>query len=359
MRGGTEMFLLNYCRGLKALGHTIDFLVWTETPYMEQYVDLEAGIYRITAKHENIVEHIRCLNRFFREHNGEYDVFWDNMNLMSNIDYVKTAKKYGIKKIIVHGHSAGAETGILKLYAHKLNKFFIRRYSTDFWCCSKEAGKFFFDIPGKSANYRIINNAIHVEAFSFQNSLRDKLREKYGVCSKFVLGSLGRLSPAKNPYFILKAYEKCRKLIADAVLVLVGDGPLEEEMKKYVVEKRIPDVLFLGYQNEPAVFYNMFDVFLMPSLHEGFGITAIEAQTNGLPCLMSDKIPNYTFVTKLAEALPIKEGDIEIWGRRIVEKWEETDSSTCSARKGWSQKIKNAGFDLETEIPKLERLMVE
>lgn len=353
MKGGTETFILNYARGLKALGHKIDFLVWCETPYMDRYQDLEANLYYITAKHENIYKHIKELRDFFEKHN-DYDVIWDNMNLMSNIDYVKMAHKHGIRKRIVHGHSIDSDAGRLKKFLHRKNRKTVRRYATDLWCCSKDAGEFFFGTPENGIEYTVIRNAIHVKDFIFNEALRGRLREKYGISDKFVIGNLGRLAPEKYPAYILRVYEACRRFMPDSVLVLVGGGVLEDKMKNLVKEREIPDVYFLGYQDVPADFYNMFDIFVMPSLFEGFGMTAIEAQANGLPCLMSDLMPKDAFVTELATSLPIGDKDIPKWAGMIQEKRKRYNGID---RKGWAQKIKYAGFDLEEETPKVERLM--
>lgn len=365
MKGGTETFVLNYCRGLISYGHSVDFLVWSETTYMEQYKDLKSRFYYVTARHKNVRKYKKELQEFFENHAGEYDVFWDNMNLISNIDYLKMAEKYGIRKIIAHGHSTGSEAGVVKRLLHQYNKSIIRKYATDLWCCSDDAGRFSFGITKAGIDYKIINNAICTEKFIFQQVLRLELRRQYGVDNKYVIGNIGRLSMEKYPSFMLQVYEECRKLMPDTAFCLVGGGILEEEMKRQVEERQIQDVYFLGHQDDPAMFYNMFDIFIMPSLFEGFGITAIEAQANGLKCLLSDRIPRDAFVTDLAESLSIGDGDEVRWGKRIAQIRCETvegrqkgiykreDNRTID----YVQRIKAAGFDLKTEIPKLERLL--
>lgn len=100
---------------------------------------------------------------------------------------------------------------------------------------------------------------------------------------------MGRFNIQKNHTRILDIFAAVLKQRADSVLILIGIGELEEEMKQKAKALKIADrVRFLGLRSDVYDWYQVMDAFLMPSLFEGLPVTGIEAQTSGLPCYFSD-----------------------------------------------------------------------
>lgn len=93
------------------------------------------------------------------------------------------------------------------------------------------------------------------------------------------------------------------------------------------------------------------DVFLFPSLYEGLGIAALEAQAAGLPCIISDSVPSECRVTDLAESLDLNL-PIDEWADVVLEK-------QGTIRKNTYQEIKNAGYDIEQNAKQLENFYIK
>ena len=99
-------------------------------------------------------------------------------------------------------------------------------------------------------------------------------------------------------------------------LFLVGDGKLFEETKAYANDLNISKhVTFLGSVFNPEIYYSLFDLFVLPSLYEGFPVTAIEAQTNGLKCLYSSRIHKEIDILNNAKFIDL---NIDSWYEEIL-----------------------------------------
>ncbi|MEM2591902.1 MAG: glycosyltransferase [Thermofilaceae archaeon] len=107
-----------------------------------------------------------------------------------------------------------------------------------------------------------------------------------------LIGHVGRFDVQKNHRFLIEVFEALASRLPDARLILVGDGPLRPEIQKLVTSKGLQDrVLFLGVRTDVPEIMGCLDLFLFPSLWEGLGIVLLEAQAAGLPCVVSDVIP--------------------------------------------------------------------
>lgn len=104
----------------------------------------------------------------------------------------------------------------------------------------------------------------------------------------FVILWIGQFIQRKNPFLALKAFWEAN-LPLGATLVMVGDGPLREEMKRACVElsqsKSHKRVEILPFQDDVRTFYAAADVLLLTSLEESFGLVLVEAGAFGLPCI--------------------------------------------------------------------------
>lgn len=96
----------------------------------------------------------------------------------------------------------------------------------------------------------------------------------------------------------------------NAVFVLIGDGTLKSEIEKEVVENGDSNsVIFTGIRNDIYTCMKMFDVFVLPSLHEGLPVVGIEAQAAGTNCLFSENIDKTVDIKAgLVQFLPIDKG---------------------------------------------------
>ena len=111
-------------------------------------------------------------------------------------------------------------------------------------------------------------------------------------------------------------------------------------------ERRIQDnILFLGNRDDVYRLYQAMDVFVFPSRYEGLGIVVIEAQTAGLPCVVSDVVPSEAKILEGTEMLSLEKP--EEWAEQILE-------MARLSKKNNTEAIQRAGFDITIESKKLE-----
>jgi glycosyltransferase involved in cell wall biosynthesis len=190
-----------------------------------------------------------------------------------------------------------------------------------------------------SSKVRIINNSIDVQKFTFNEQTRHECRNELGLTDKFVVGHVGRFSKEKGHAFLVDAFIEVYNRQKNSVLLLVGDGPLQNEVETKANNLGISDsVVFLGTRNDIPRILMAMDLFVFPSSYESFGIALIEAQAAGLKVLASDTIPRETQATDLLEYLSLKSGVSE-WAKIILK------CVNGYSRSDTSDNLKSADFD--------------
>ena len=135
-----------------------------------------------------------------------------------------------------------------------------------------------------------------------------------------IVGHVGRFDPVKNHDFLLRSFAKLAQGDQDAVLVMVGRGRLEPDIRKLATALGITGrVRFAGSSTDIAAYMALFDLFLFPSFSEGLGIVCVEAQVAGTRVLASDTVPEEAAVVPGAMAfLPLQAGE-RTWAERSAE----------------------------------------
>lgn len=351
--GGVEAFIRNYDSGMDHTRIRFDFLcsMKEKMAYEEEFRSEGSKVYHITSKREDPLQYTRQLRYFFRTYANRYDVIWVNVNSLVNIDFLVYAKKYGIRKRIIHSHNSCNMNGRLTEILHRINRKRIDHYATDFWACSEEAARWFYreDLLPKA---RIIHNAIHVDQYLFNDTDREKYRKELGLENCIAVANVGRLHFQKNQKFALrvfqKAYEKDQKLR----LILVGEGEDRNQLERQVTDLGLTDcVTFTGIRYDVDHMFNAFDVFLFPSVFEGLSIVALEAQANGLPILASDKaVTDEDAFNPNVERLSL-ENSVEQWADQLLEMAHHSKRVSPETARG---NLAKNGFDITEEAPKLE-----
>jgi len=147
--------------------------------------------------------------------------------------------------------------------------------------------------------YKIIPNGIDTERF---NPSIEPIEEIRNLGFPRIL-FFGRLEPRKGPRYIIEAFEYVLKEFKDAVLIVAGKGPLENELKRLALEKYGNHVVFLGFIpiEKVANLYRSVDLYTSPAIGgETFGIVLLEAMACGIPVVASD-IPGYRTVIRDGE----------------------------------------------------------
>ena len=360
IKGGVESVIMNYYRNINKEKIQFDFLCNNEqVAYEDEIKELGGNIYRVTARSKSVNKYKSDMTEFFEKNAKNYDTIWVNLCSLANIDYLKYAKKYGIRRRIIHSHNSQNMDSFLRGILHRINRLFVSQYATDFWSCSNEASKWFYSDKIINSNcYRIINNAINTEKFEFNEQIRNDYRTKFDLNNKLVIGNVGRFHFQKNHPFIIKVFNEIHKKRPDSELLLIGAGADEDNIRQIVKDYNLEDsVRFLVSRNDVPELMQAIDVFLFPSLFEGLPVTLVEAQTAGLMIYASkDKITNEVVIDKNSiKFISLDDGE-KVWCDTILKDAENGLFDNFERRKSKADIVKKAGFDIKTEALKLEEI---
>lgn len=308
--GGTETVVSRF---IGALSGRFAFDTICHGPYKQpEYTMWDNRVITIPAKRMHPLSHAIELRKFFRENCNSYSALWHNANSFSNIDTLELAADADIPVRICHFHNTQVLGNPLNKALSALHKKKAGDLATVRLACSAEAGQFAYgNLP-----FSVVNNAFELNSFVYSERKRFEIRNELGLVDKFVIGNVGRLAEQKNQSVLINSMPLVLSKKLNAVLVIVGDGPLKQrlldEAKALGVEK---SVYFVGTRLDVNDVLSAFDVFAFPSLFEGLGVAVVEAQVNGLPCVVSNRVPSSAIVSNTVNVLP--PDDPAIWADRI------------------------------------------
>ncbi|QUC68216.1 glycosyltransferase [Aristaeella hokkaidonensis] len=336
--GGSQMVILNLYKAIDRNRIQFDFVL-DEPTHREQASLVESMGSRIFTMPKfngyNFREVLLAWDRFFYEH-PEYRILHSHNRSYAALIFLM-AKKHKVYTII-HSHSTSNGKGISSI-AKQLLQYPLRYQADYFLSCSKKSGEWLFGkrITNKS-NYHVLQNAIDLSQYVFNEERRIITRRKLGIGSEIVYIHIGRFHPSKNHPFLLETFSKIVRNDQNAVLLLVGEGGLKEEMIRRASELSIADkVFFLGLRDDVPDLLNASDCFLFPSIWEGLPVAVIEAQAAGLPCIVSANVTDSVFISSLAQKVPIDRG---------TDTWINCIRNTDMKRKDVREEIRKAGFDI-------------
>lgn len=249
-------------------------------------------------------------------------------------------KRLGIPIRISHSHSIkGMEhRKFLKKNYEKIMRKLILKYSTKLVACGNGAGNWLYGEDEFKKRGVLIYNGIGLNEFLFSVEKRSLIRKQLGLQDKFVIGHVGHLAPVKNQAFIIEKMPHILSKKPNAIFLMLGDGAdrtmLIKKAKKLDVEKYL---IFTGNVSNVGDFMSAMDVYVFPSLYEGMPLALIEAQANGLPCVISDRIPRDVYLTDLIQVLPL-EGVDDRWVQQILKSQRGNSAQ-------YGQKMIDMGFD--------------
>lgn len=340
--GGAEAMIMNWYRNIDRSQVQFDFLLRSEENiYKEEIEKLGGQVFYMPDFPKKIISNYFKTKEFLKEHAKNYAAIHVHCNALIYTNIFPLAKRYGIEKRIIHSHSTSTKSKIF-LPLHVFNKHRISKLANVFLACSEEAGKWCFKGP-----FKVIHNSIEVERFKFNPASRDRVREELGIDKdKTVLCHVGRFLPVKNHKKLINIFESYQQNNPKAALLLVGTGPLEEDVKNLIKEKVLKNVQLLGVRKDIPDILSASDCFIFPSIYEGLGISLIEAQTNGLYCLASQTIPKETKLTNNIKYIDINDSD-DVWVDEINKTTPTDRQQAYEAVKQSKYNIVNTVIDLQ------------
>lgn len=351
--GGSQAFVMNVYRNIDRSKVQFDFVVTPETKegFYDEITNLGGKIFTCPRyKGTNHIQYNKWWDDFFNKH-PEYKVIHGHVRSTASI-YLKIAKKHELVTI-AHSHSTSNGNGI-SATVKRIMQLPIRKQADFLFACSDKAGKWLF---GEKAitqqNYYMIPNGVDLKRFEFDINKRNQMRMTLGIKEDtMILGHIGRLSTPKNHKFLLNVFNQYHKINSNSKLLLVGDGELFESIKQHINKLDINDaVIMTGSKQNTEDYYQIMDIFLFPSLWEGLPVSVVEAQANGLQCIISDVITHDVDLTALIQYLPLDE---KLWLGAITEAHKKKRIGLTS-----EDRVRLQPFDAITVANKLQEFYLK
>lgn len=337
--GGSQAMVMSLYRAIDRSKVQFDFVLDCDTNiFAEEIAQLGGRIFRLPKFNGRNFGEIRSAWRNFFENHPEYKILHSHIRSYASI-YLPIAKEYGVKTII-HSHNTSNGRGLKSMMKMAL-QYPLRFQADYFFGCSEIAGQWLFGKRiVKSDRYYMLKNAVDVDRFSYRQEVRQQIRRELSVGEDTLLiGHVGRMNPQKNHRFLLDCFHEIAQQRENAMLLLLGDGELREELTQQIarlgLEKR---VLLLGVRKNVQDYFSAMDCLMFPSLHEGLPVVIVEAQANGLHCFVSDTVTREVQVSELVRYLPITQGQAP---------WVDAVLNCERTHKDVTEQIIASGFSIE------------
>lgn len=352
-RGGAETLLMNIYRNIDKSQIQFDFVSHRteKCDYDEEIAVLGGKVYRIPSLGQvGPFAYIKELTKIMSD--NQYVAVHAHTDYQGGFAAV-AAKMAGIKKRVCHSHSNNwpQGSGIKAKITLKVLQSIIKYAGTDYCACSIEAARFLFGEGIINDNkVEFLKNGIEISQFT-DVDIRAvaSMRKELNIPDEAkIIGHIGRFSESKNHIFILQVLKEILKGDTNFIAVLVGDGPLKSSIELKAKELGIyNNIRFLGVRTDIPRLLKAFDVFLFPSLFEGFGIVTLEAQCSGTPCVVADTIPRNTDMGLGIMSFISLNEKLEIWFEEIY----KALSKEKPERRKIINNISKLGFDINSNIP--------
>lgn len=341
--GGIESFLCGVLSRLDMTELEVDIIAarLSDSVFTNKLKACGVRFYELSGSMRKVGENHHRFRALLQER--RYDVLHLNAFQGLSLVYLHIAKEEGVPVRIAHSHNTALRKSLtrpIKLAVHNWAREQYTRDATSFWACSKDAAAFLFSARELSRNgFQFVPNGIDVDRFRFNPAARENVRRELGLDGKYVIGHVGRLCCQKNQSFLLDMLAEAVKHKPDTVLLLAGEGEDKPMLEGKARELGVADkVLFAGVSDRIERLYWAMDVFVFPSLFEGFGIAVIEARAAGLPVVCSEHVPREARVAG-CRLLPL---DAVTWAEELTKVHDRTPDGADTVRA--------AGFDVQTVV---------
>lgn len=344
---GVEAVVNNYYRNIDHTRYQFDYFIDADSSCepSQELIDMGAR-YFVIPPYQKLPQHMSTLIKLFKE--KKYHIVHSGMNTLA-VFSLCAAWLAGVPVRINHNHSTASKGETTRNIMKYFLRPFARLFATDYCGCSQYAGEWLFGKRSmKKGEVTVFNNAIDLDRFRYNPTVREEMRKELQVDGKFVVGHVGRFCFQKNHDFLIDVFEEVHNQRDDAVLILTGIGELTDEIKKKVQNKGLDDaVRFLEIRTDVYKLYQAMDVFVLPSHYEGLPVVGVEALASGLPCVFSTSMTAEIKMSKRAVMVSLEKSAAE-WAQIILD-------TANSERTDVAKEIREAGFDIAIEVKKMEK----
>lgn len=198
----------------------------------------------------------------------------------------------------------------------------------------------------------VVNNGIYTEDFTpLTEEEKEKLRKEYHCEGKYVIGLFSRLTYGKGHMFLLKSLKQLQEInkIADIEVLIAGkvNNQYEQDYLSSLLnyaDKEHLCVKYIGFQ-KPRTFFGICDVYVLPSIYEGFPLTVLESLAMSCPVIRSDT-PGWSDMKEFTLVFPKKNVNALVTHLKNV--YEHRETFAECGRKG--QKIVFDQFTIEKQV---------
>lgn len=343
---GVSSIILNYYRNMDKQNVNFDFLIYEDCKEEVRRELAEGGsrVYYIPlSSMRDVKGYYKNIKKFFQFHK-DYEIVHVHVPILAFI-YLRAAKCCGIPIRIMHSHNAKFGENRLKSARNHCMIAIGIHYANCYFSCGKKATEKMF---GRKRKVYQMNNAIDIDRYLYNEKKGTKIRDHYNLENRYVIGHVGRLSKQKNHAFLFRVFREYRKQHPDAVLMLLGDGGMRDELERMVLDYGMEsNVIFAGIQPNVEDFLQAFDLFLLPSFFEGFPVALVEAQAAGVPCIVSNTVDPDVNLTGEVSFLSIDD--------TAVNEWVESIEGISRKHVNYKELLREKGYDIKTEAWKLEQ----
>ncbi len=338
--GGREKFVMELYRRLDKSRIQFDFVCSNKQnrlAYEEEIRSSGGEIFVFPLIKKKPLSHLKKWKELYRE--KQYRAIYCHATRKPKFAaFFRYAKQYGVPIRILHAHSCDWNEGsVLKQILEKMTAIELRSCVTDRFSCSQKAGEWMF---GKNADFIVIHNGIDIDRFDLNWKKREQVRIQENAEGRKVYGTVARIAPEKNPLFLADLFYEIHRLQPDSVFWHIGEGNMKAELSAKIHSLGLDDAFrFLGRKENVGDYLNGMDTFLLPSFHEGFPITLVEAQASGLPCLVSDVVTEEAAMTDSVVFLPLSAAPRD-WAEKAI-------ALASRERASHGEELKKRGFDID------------
>lgn len=351
--GGVESLLYSYYTNFDKDKIQFDFVIFGESvgTFGKKFQKLGSKIYKVPYMKDKGLLYL--LVKLFKViyKNRDYDVIHVHRNLKSGI-ILFFAFILGIKVRIVHSHNYSPNESMLDKLKKWLLSIPISLFGTNKFACGRDASRWLYGNRAyEHGETYVMNNAINLEKYNYDEKKRIKMRESLGVNDKFVIGHIGRFSYQKNQLFLIEIFHEIYKNKPNACLFLIGNAE-DEQIYSSIVEKiykyNLQDAVKLfGAREDIPELMQAIDIFVFPSNYEGLPVVGIETQAAGLMTISSDKITEEVAITNYWKFMSLR-NPAKQWAKKIMEYENGYDRFVTI------NELTDAGFNIKKEAKKLE-----
>lgn len=347
--GGKKNLIMEYYRHIDRNKVQFDFICDSDSQAIprEEIESLGGRVYEIRP-YQNIIGNMVDIYKLCRK--NRYPVmhaYNSTMNLFPMFIAKIAGVPVRISESLSMAHEGDWKTKIKKIL-RPMSKWFANYYMS----CGDDCGRWQFgDKLFDAGKVDVFKTVINTEFNAFNPELRDKTRKEFGWEDKIVIGHIGRFTPQKNSVHLIEIFSAVAKKEPKAVLCLIGDGELKEEMMAKIDELGIKgQVNYLGRREDIQQFYNAMDMFLLPSLYEGLPVVGLEAESCGLPMFFSTEVTREANACELGHFIDLAENET-VWADEILKAVREN----MPKRRSHAKEVAEAGFDSASEAMRMQR----